>query len=255
MAYENAKDIIACGFNKDKTFIFSDMDYISSLYPIMLEVQKKTTCSQIRGIFGFTDSDNVGKFAFPCVQAAPSFSAAFPTIFGGRKDVFCLIPQAIDQDPYFRMTRDVAPRLGCLKPALIHSRFIPALQGFNSKMSGSVGQSSISMSDTAKQIETKINRHAFSGGKDTVEEHRAKGADLSVDVSYQYLRFFMEDDDQLDDIGKRYASGELLTSEVKKILIDLFVDMVKKHQERRAAVTDEEVREFMDPSRSSLRCF
>ena len=28
LAYENAKDIIACGFDKDKTFIFSDIDYI-----------------------------------------------------------------------------------------------------------------------------------------------------------------------------------------------------------------------------------
>ena len=32
------------------------------------------------------------------------------------------------QDPYFRMTRDVAPRLGFGKPALIHSKFFPALQ-------------------------------------------------------------------------------------------------------------------------------
>ena len=42
--------------------------------------------------------------------------------------VRCLIPCAIDQDPYFRMTRDVAPRLGYLKCALIESRFFPALQ-------------------------------------------------------------------------------------------------------------------------------
>ena len=28
LAYENVKDIIACGFDKEKTFIFSDMDYI-----------------------------------------------------------------------------------------------------------------------------------------------------------------------------------------------------------------------------------
>jgi tryptophanyl-tRNA synthetase len=27
-AYENAKDIIACGFNLEKTFIFSDLDYV-----------------------------------------------------------------------------------------------------------------------------------------------------------------------------------------------------------------------------------
>jgi tryptophanyl-tRNA synthetase len=38
---------------------------------------------------------------------------------------------AIDQDPYFRMTRDVAPRLNFPKPALIHSTFFPALHGFN----------------------------------------------------------------------------------------------------------------------------
>lgn len=27
-AFENAKDIIACGFKLDKTFIFSDLDYM-----------------------------------------------------------------------------------------------------------------------------------------------------------------------------------------------------------------------------------
>lgn len=31
-------------------------------------------------------------------------------------------------DPYFRMARDVAPRLGYNKPALIESSFFPALQ-------------------------------------------------------------------------------------------------------------------------------
>ena len=45
------------------------------------------------------------------------------------KDVTCLIPCAIDQDPYFRMTRDVAPVLKFKKPALLHSTFFPALQG------------------------------------------------------------------------------------------------------------------------------
>ena len=60
------------------------------------------------------------------------------------------------QDPYFRMTRDVAPRLGAHKPALIHSTFIPSLQGARSKMSGSVASSSIFLTDTPKQIKTKV---------------------------------------------------------------------------------------------------
>jgi tryptophanyl-tRNA synthetase len=28
LAFENAKDIIACGFDPENTFIFSDLDYI-----------------------------------------------------------------------------------------------------------------------------------------------------------------------------------------------------------------------------------
>lgn len=60
---------------------------------------------QVRGIFGLTQDDNIGKIGFPAVQAAPSFPGVFPHIFGDRKDVRCLIPCAIDQDPYFRYSR------------------------------------------------------------------------------------------------------------------------------------------------------
>lgn len=71
--------------------------------------------------------------------------------------VRCLIPCAIDQDPYFRMTRDVAPRLKLPKPALIHSKFFPALQGAKTKMSASDVNSAIFLTDTAKQIKTKVS--------------------------------------------------------------------------------------------------
>lgn len=119
---ENAKDIIALGFDVEKTFIFSDLDYVGTMYPNIVRIQKAVTANQVRGIFGFTESENIGKWSFPAIQAAPAFPNSFPHIFGQRVDIPCLIPCAIDQDPYFRMTRDVAPRLGYLKPALIHSK-------------------------------------------------------------------------------------------------------------------------------------
>jgi tryptophanyl-tRNA synthetase len=106
------------------------------------------------------------------------------------------------KDPYFRMTRDVAPRLGMQKPALLHSVFFPALQGAKSKMSASDPNSSIFLTDTAKQVKDKINKYAFSGGGQTIEEHRKNGANCDVDVSYQYLRFFLDDDDRLEEIRK-----------------------------------------------------
>ena len=48
----------------------------------------------------------------------------------------------------------------------------------------------------------QIKKHAFSGGRDTKEEHRKFGGDTSTDISYQYLSFFMEDDDRLLEIKR-----------------------------------------------------
>lgn len=250
LTHQNVKDIIALGFDVNKTFIFSDLEYIGScaeFYMNMCRVQKLVTFNQVKGIFGFGDSDCIGKISFPAIQAAPSFSSSFPHIFNGKKDVPCLIPCAIDQDPYFRMTRDVAPRMGCLKPALIHSTFFPALQGAQSKMSASDPNSSIFLTDTDKQIKNKINKYAFSGGGATVEEHKEKGGNCDVDVSYQYLTFFMEDDERLAQIKKDYTSGELLTGYLKKELIEILQKIVGEHRQRRAQVTDEVMKQFMTP--------
>mmetsp|Transcript_2922 Transcript_2922/g.6083 ORF Transcript_2922/g.6083 Transcript_2922/m.6083 type:complete len:420 (-) Transcript_2922:444-1703(-) len=238
LAFENAKDIIAIGFNPKSTFIFNDFDYVGgNFYRNMVSIAKCVTFNQARGIFGFTNEDPIAKIAFPPVQAAPAFPDCFPHMFGEGKKLKCLIPCAIDQDPYFRMTRDVAHRIGGHKCALIESRFFPSLKGDSGKMSASDPNSAIYVTDTPKQIKNKVNKHAFSGGRDTVEEHREKGGDLSVDVSWKYLNFFLEDDEELKQIGEEYSSGRMLTGEIKKKLIDVVQAMVAKHQERRAALT------------------
>ena len=100
MTIENAKDIIALGFNVKKTFIFSDFKFMgqcSAFYENTIRIQSKVTFNQVKGIFGFSDSDSIGKIAFPAIQAAPSFCSTFPFIFKDRKDIPCLIPCAIDQ--------------------------------------------------------------------------------------------------------------------------------------------------------------
>jgi len=250
LAYENSKDIIACGFDVNKTFIFSDMDYIgqsTAFYKNILRIQRCVTFNQVKGIFGFGDSDKIGKISFPAIQAAPSFPSSFPEIFGTATKIPCLIPCAIDQDPYFRMTRDVAPRLNFYKPSLIHSTFFPALQGAKTKMSSSDPTSSVFLTDTAKQIKNKINKYAFSGGKATVEEHRAEGGDITVDIPYQYLTFFLDDDQKLEQIKQDYSSGKMLTGEIKKELIDVLQPLVAEHIERRKLVTEEVVKQYMTP--------
>ncbi|KAL7253536.1 hypothetical protein ACSBR1_007969 [Camellia fascicularis] len=246
LARENAKDIIACGFDISKTFIFSDFNYVGgTFYENMVRINKCVTYNKAVGIFGFTGEDHIGKISFPAVQAAPSFPSSFPHLFSGKHNLRCLIPCAIDQDPYFRMTRDVAPRIGFHKPALIESSFFPALQGETGKMSASDPNSAIYVTDSSKDIKNKINKYAFSGGQYSIENQRKYGANLEVDIPIKYLGFFLEDDAELDYIRKEYGAGRMLTGEVKNRLIELLTELVERHCRARAAVTDEMVDAFM----------
>ena len=118
------------------------------------------------------------------------------------------------------MTRDVAARLKYEKTGTFYSTFFPGLEGMKGKMSSSNLTHTILLTDSPADVKKKINKYAFSGGGATVEEQREKGANLDVDMAYQYLKFFMEDDDELADIGEKYKTGKLLTGEVKNILVD-----------------------------------
>lgn len=126
-------------------------------------------------------------------------------------------------------------------------RFLDALQGPGSKMSASDDTSAIFLTDSAKQIKNKINKYAFSGGQVSVEEHREKGGNADIDVSYQYLLFFLEDDEELKRIKEEYESGRMLTGELKAICIKFLQDYVQAFQERRAQVTEEVVSAYMTP--------
>jgi len=251
---ENAKDIIACGFDKSKTFIFSDLEYVGHMYPNIVRIWKAITYNQARSAFGFSGENNIGQSAFPAVQAAPSFPSSFHVPLKGNHKLCCLIPCAIDQDPYFRMTRDIAhkivpndhPLKG--KPSLIHSKFFPPLQGAAGKMSASDESSAVYLTDSDEVIESKIMRYAFSGGRVTAKEQKEKGADLDIDVSYQWLRFFLDDDQELEKIGADYGSGSgefWNTGSVKKRLVQLLQDIVSKHVAARSKITDAEVAEWM----------
>ncbi|GMH95120.1 hypothetical protein TrST_g3253 [Triparma strigata] len=263
LTIENAKDIIACGFIKEKTFLFSDCEYVGLMYPNIVRIWKSVTYSTAKAMFGFEGGSNIGQSAFPAIQAAPSFPSSFPVVLDAGRDskMACLIPCAIDQDPYFRMTRDVAHKLTPKdhplggKPALFHSKFFPPLQGAAGKMSSSDDSSAIFLTDDSDEIARKIKSYAYSGGQETSKLQKEKGANLEMDVSYQWLRFFLDDDAELEKIGKDYGSGSgefWATGMVKNRLIGILQEMVKKHQERRAKVTNEVVREWMEERKLSF---
>jgi tryptophanyl-tRNA synthetase len=229
--YENMLDIIALGFDSKKTHFLVDTKHANILYPEAIKVAKKITFSTIKSAFGFKSGANIGQIFYTAMQAAP---VMVPGTLKKNKKIPCLIPLAVDQDPHFRVARDVYPKLGYPKPAIIHSIFLPPLTGTQGKMSSSNSSSAILTTDSPKEVEKKIKKYAFSGGKSTIEEHRKKGGNPDVDVSFQYLRFLFEpDDEKLEAIYKAYKTGEMLTSELKKILIEKINAFLKEHQKKR----------------------
>lgn len=235
IAYENILDIIAIGFDPKKTKIMIDSDNSKTLYNAAIPIAKKITFSTVKSSFGFTNSNNIGEIFYTAIQAVPSIIESI----WQNKNIPCLIPHAIDQDPHFRVARDVLPKLGYYKPASIQNSFFPDLTGHDGKMSSSNADTAIYMSDTPKMVKSKINKYAFSGGQDTLELHRKLGGDPSVDISFQWLyQFFESDDNKIKKIEEDYISGELLSGELKAILIEKINQYLENHRNKKETLKD-----------------
>lgn len=232
-AYENALDVVALGFDPKKTEIFLDTEYITSLYKTALRVAKRVTFSTAKAVFGFNNSTNIGSIFFTSIQSVPAFLESQRQ---GRA-VPCLIPCAIDQDPHFRVTRDIASALGYPKPALVHCKFFPSLTG-SDKMSASKTETSIFTTDTPEAAEEKI-MNAFTGGGATVEEQRAKGGKPLECSIYQYYYYvFEEDDERVAELSRKCKEGEIVCGECKRILAARVKAFLVDHQRAREKAKD-----------------
>lgn len=238
-AYDNILDIIALGFDSKKTFIFLDTEYSKTLYKQALRVAKHITFSTTKAVFGFKNESNIGEIFFTSVQAVPAFLESVKQ----GKNVPCLIPLAADQDPHFRVARDVLPKLGYYKPAIIHCKFFPGL-GPEGKMSSSDPKSTIFTTDTPEEAEKKI-MNAFTGQRPTAEEQRKYGGNPDICSVCQYYYFLFEQDDKkVEKIFEAERSGKLLAGEHKKDLAERVKKFLIEHQKKREKAKDQ-IEEFI----------
>ncbi|MDY6778043.1 MAG: tryptophan--tRNA ligase, partial [Candidatus Nanohaloarchaea archaeon] len=101
------------------------------------------------------------------------------------------------------------------------------------KMSSSKPNSYIALTDPVEDAMEKIDR-AKTGGQQSLEEHREKGADVEEDLVYELLAYHLiKDDDRLQDIYRKYNSGEMLSGELKQIAKDELRTFLKQHQQAR----------------------
>jgi tryptophanyl-tRNA synthetase len=218
---------IALGLKPGNLDFYFQSGRTASYYTLAATISRKTTYNEMKDIYG---DISPGKTMAALIQVADILHPQLEE-FGGPKPV--LVPIGADQDPHIRLTRDLASRMGgFVLPSATFHKFIPGLKG--GKMSSSDPYSYVALTDTPEQAKKKIFKYAFSGGANNVAEHRKKGGNTDVDVSYQYLRFLFEPDDKkLARIKEEYESGRMLTGELKTILVEKLQKFLARHARKR----------------------
>jgi tryptophanyl-tRNA synthetase len=216
---ENALDVMALGFDPENTEFIVNTRHASELYPLALKIARGITCSTMRAVFGFGDDANLGKMFFPTMQAAPCFLASERA----GKPVPCLVPAGIDQDPYWRVTRDVARKLGYPKPAQVHGRMLPGLTG-DAKMSSSQPITAIYTTDVPELVERKI-----------AEADTGEHPDRCPMYQYRYL-LLTEDDDETHELYEDCIGGGIDCQECKSRLTETVNRFLGQHRRRRRLI-------------------
>ena len=236
--FENILDIIAIGFDPNRTKIIINTKHINFLYPLSIEIAKKITFSTAKAVFGFSNSTNIGMVGFPPLQSAPCF---LPSLIE-KKLTPVLIPAAIDQDPYWRITRDIAEKMGYYKPAQIHSKFIPGLTS-NGKMSTSKPDTALFTIDEPEEIEKKV-KNTFTGGQPTVALQRKLGGNADGCPVYWYLKYLFDSEEKSSERYRNCVGGNLLCGECKGDLIKDVKPFISNIQSKREKAKSM-VKEFM----------
>jgi len=216
-----------------------DAEKSKAYYRLQNVLSRHATFNEFKAIYG---EITPGKMMAATLQAADMLHPQLPE-FGGPAPT--IIPVGIDQDPHLRLARDMAKRVKMHKFIPLTSsyhRFMPGLGG--GKMSSSEPNSYIALLDDPKTIKKKINKYAFSGGQNTIEEHRKKGGNPHVDVAYQYLTMFEDNDKKIEKIHDDYVAGKLLSGEMKLLAIEKISKFLQKHQ-KAYAKAEKQVDKFL----------
>lgn len=235
IALDYISNYVALGLDLKKCEIYfqsersEDVKKANAYYRLQNLLAKHVTFAEFKAVYG---NISPGKMLASLIQAVDMLHPQLPEFEGVCPVV---VPVGIDQDPHLRLARDLSKRINNhLKKKFVqlsstYHYFMPGLDG--GKMSSSVSNSYVAMDDSATEVKNKINKYAFSGGQATLEEHRKRGGNPDVDVSFQYLKMFFEQDDKkLKEIEEKYRKGEMSTGELKKYAIEKINLFLGKHQ-------------------------
>jgi len=209
----------------------TDAKKANAYYRLQNILARHATFNEFKAVYG---EISPGKMMSALLQASDMLH---PQLSEFEGPVPVIVPVGIDQDPHIRLARDLSSRVNNYSDfnfkelSSTYHTFVPGLNG--GKMSSSDSTSFVALTDAPEEMARKIRKYAFSGGRDTLEEHRKHGGNPDIDVSYQWLRIFEEDDVLLKKVYDDYKSGVLLSGELKNLLIQKLTVFLEEHQKNR----------------------
>ncbi|OAR01729.1 hypothetical protein LLEC1_03269 [Akanthomyces lecanii] len=228
-AAENAKDILAFGFDPKLTYLFSSLENSNGfLYKRSLEFAKRITPAEVHEHTGFQyDSMNIGMFNFFAKQSAGFMPGSYQDILPSlkAKGMPSLSVIGTDVDPFFWISRKYASQIGERTPSFIYTSLVPSIDSEDEgKMSASVTSSAIFLSDPIPVMEEKLKKHLSSRS-----------------TMLDYLRIYQTEEEDFARLREMDsdALNERVT-EVMRVYLQAF-------QSKRKDVTDEVLAAFMKP--------
>jgi len=239
---EIVKDYLAVGLDPNKVTIFvqSKVIALSELYQMfsslvsIARVKRNPTVKDELRSAGIEESNmSVAMFAYPVSQAAD--------ILGFKAN---LVPVGEDQLPHLEQTREIARSFNkefkeifpIPKALLSIAPRVLGLDG-NAKMSKSLGNT-IMLSDSPDEIRKKLKKAVTDSGKEIKFDAAGKPAISNLMTIYSFMN-----GDNYQKIEKEFKDASY--SDFKDALAEEIIKKLTVMQERRASVTEAEVKNIL----------
>jgi tryptophanyl-tRNA synthetase len=224
-AISNVADLLALGLDPENAYI-----YRQSLEPRVIKMafrlSRRVTPAMMEAIYG---KKPISLQMAVLVQMGDILLPQSDD-FGGKKHV--LVPVGLDQDPHIRLCRDLAFKERLVPPAATYHKFVKNLKG-EAKMSKRDPDSLMWLSEDLESVKKKF-MCALTGGRDTAQEQRRIGGNISACIAYDiFMTHFEPDDKKLEKRFSDCTQGKILCGECKAQMVEQIIEWFKSHQEKR----------------------
>jgi tryptophanyl-tRNA synthetase len=222
---EYLANFIALGLKPKKCHFYFQSNWKPAYYRLSAQLARRVTFNEFKDIYG---DISPAKIQAALLQAADILHPQLAE-FGGPRPV--LVPVGVDQDPHLRLTRDIAARceFNFILPSSTYHRFMTGLKG--GKMSSSVPDSYIALTERPEIAERKLMA-ALTGGGGSVKEQREKGGRPELCTIFEMFSYHLADDRLTKKVYDECRTGKRICGECKRQCADLLKEFLIGHQKK-----------------------